>query len=58
MKTYEKNVEYETRILKLQHIIEKLEIIEDNLTKLNQKVRFNSYLIHLFNKFIILTTVN
>lgn len=58
MKTYEKNVEYETRILKLQHIIEKLEIIEDNLTKLNQKVCFNSYLIHLFNKFIILTTVN
>lgn len=38
MKTYEENVEYEKRILKLQYIIEKLQNIKDNITKLNQKV--------------------
>ncbi|XP_025202744.1 probable E3 ubiquitin-protein ligase bre1 [Melanaphis sacchari] len=37
LKTYEDNVEYETRVLKFQYIIEKLGTIKDNFTKLNQK---------------------
>lgn len=58
METFKENVEYETRILKLHYIIEKLEIIKDDFTKLNQTVCFYNYLIYLFYSLIILTSVN